>query len=45
LLDVRRIDEYFGREVNAARGGRIPGARHRLVGECVAPDGRMRAST
>ena len=42
LLDVRRIDEFLGREVQAARAGRIPGARHRLFSEWVAPDGRMR---
>lgn len=42
LLDVRRIDEFLGRDVMAARGGRIPGARHRLFSEWVAPDGRMR---
>ena len=42
LLDVRRIDEFLGREVMAARGGRIPGARHRVFSEWVAPDGRMR---
>jgi thiosulfate/3-mercaptopyruvate sulfurtransferase len=42
LLDVRRIDEYLGHDVMAARGGRIPGARHRLFSEWVAPDGRMR---
>jgi thiosulfate/3-mercaptopyruvate sulfurtransferase len=42
LLDVRRIDEFLGREVMAARGGRIPGARHRLFSEWVAPDGRLR---
>ena len=42
LLDVRRIDEFLGREVMAARGGRIPGARHRVFSEWVGPDGRMR---
>ena len=42
LLDVRRIDEFLGRDVMAARGGRIPGARHRLFSDWVAPDGRMR---
>lgn len=42
LLDVRRLDEYLGREVMAARGGRIPGARHRVFSEWIAPDGRMR---
>jgi thiosulfate/3-mercaptopyruvate sulfurtransferase len=42
LLDVRRLDEYLGREVMAARGGRIPGARNRVFSEWIAPDGRMR---
>ena len=42
LLDVRRIDEFLGRDVMAARGGRIPGARHRLFSDWVAPDGRLR---
>jgi thiosulfate/3-mercaptopyruvate sulfurtransferase len=42
LLDVRRLDEYLGREAMAARGGRIPGARHRVFSEWIAPDGRMR---
>jgi thiosulfate/3-mercaptopyruvate sulfurtransferase len=42
LLDVRRIDEFLGREVLAARGGRIPGARNRVFSEWVAPDGRLR---
>ena len=42
LLDVRRIDEFLGRDVMATRGGRIPGARHRLFSEWIAPDGRLR---
>jgi thiosulfate/3-mercaptopyruvate sulfurtransferase len=42
LLDVRRIDEFLGREVMAARVGRIPGSRHRLFTDFVAPDGKMR---
>lgn len=42
LLDVRRIDEFLGHDVMAARGGRIPGARHRLFSEWIAPDGRLR---
>ncbi len=42
LLDVRRIDEFLGREVTAARSGRIPGARNRLFSDWVGPDGRMR---
>jgi thiosulfate/3-mercaptopyruvate sulfurtransferase len=42
LLDVRRLDEFLGREVMAARGGRIAGSRHRLFTEFVAPDGRLR---
>jgi thiosulfate/3-mercaptopyruvate sulfurtransferase len=42
LLDVRRIDEFLGRDVMAARGGHIPGARHRLFTDFVAPGGRLR---
>jgi thiosulfate/3-mercaptopyruvate sulfurtransferase len=42
LLDVRRIDEFLGGDVMAARGGRIAGARHRLFTDFVAPDGRLR---
>jgi thiosulfate/3-mercaptopyruvate sulfurtransferase len=42
LLDVRRVDEYLGRDVMAARGGRIAGSRHRLFSDFVAPDGRLR---
>jgi thiosulfate/3-mercaptopyruvate sulfurtransferase len=42
LLDVRRIDEFLGRDVMAARGGHIPGARHRLFSDFVAADGRLR---
>jgi thiosulfate/3-mercaptopyruvate sulfurtransferase len=42
LLDVRRVDEYLGRDVMAARGGRIAGSRHRLFSDFVGPDGRLR---
>ena len=42
LLDVRLIDEFLGTDVRAARGGRIPGAQHRLFTDFVAPDGRLR---
>jgi thiosulfate/3-mercaptopyruvate sulfurtransferase len=42
LLDVRSIGEYLGHDVRAARGGRVPGARHRLFSDFVAPDGRLR---
>lgn len=28
ILDVRRLSEYTGEEVRAARGGRVPGALH-----------------
>jgi thiosulfate/3-mercaptopyruvate sulfurtransferase len=42
LLDVRRIDEFLGLDVMAARGGRIPGARHRLFTEFVGTDGKLR---
>jgi thiosulfate/3-mercaptopyruvate sulfurtransferase len=44
LLDVRRIDEFLGREVMAARGGRIAGSQHRLFTDFVAPDGRFRSA-
>jgi thiosulfate/3-mercaptopyruvate sulfurtransferase len=42
LLDVRTPDEYLGRDVRAARGGRIAGARGRAFTDFVAPDGRLR---
>jgi thiosulfate/3-mercaptopyruvate sulfurtransferase len=42
LLDVRRIDEFLGLDVMAARGGRIAGSRHRLFTEFVESDGRLR---
>jgi thiosulfate/3-mercaptopyruvate sulfurtransferase len=42
LLDVRRIDEYLGHDVMSARGGRIPGAQHRVFTDFIAPDGRLR---
>ena len=42
LLDVRRIDEFLGLDVMTARGGRIPGARHRLFTEFVGTDGKLR---
>jgi thiosulfate/3-mercaptopyruvate sulfurtransferase len=42
LLDVRLVDEYLGTDVRAARGGHIPGARHRNFTDFVAPDGRLR---
>lgn len=42
LLDVRLIDEFLGTDVRARRGGRIPGARHRLFSDFVGPDGRLR---
>ena len=42
ILDVRMIGEYLGQHVIAARGGRVPGARHRLFSDFVAPDGRLR---
>jgi thiosulfate/3-mercaptopyruvate sulfurtransferase len=44
LLDVRLIDEFLGTDVRAARGGRIPGARHRLFTDFVSPDGRLRSA-
>jgi thiosulfate/3-mercaptopyruvate sulfurtransferase len=36
------IDEFLGTDVRARRGGRIPGARHRLFSDFVGPDGRLR---
>jgi thiosulfate/3-mercaptopyruvate sulfurtransferase len=42
LLDVRLIDEFLGNDVRAARGGRIPGAEHRVFTDFIAPDGRLR---
>jgi thiosulfate/3-mercaptopyruvate sulfurtransferase len=42
LLDVRRVDEFLGRDVMAARGGHIPGAQHRPFTDFVAADGRLR---
>jgi thiosulfate/3-mercaptopyruvate sulfurtransferase len=44
LLDVRSIDEFLGTDVRAARGGRIPGAKHRIFSDFVAPDGRLRSA-
>src|ERR1035437_6069894 len=37
LLDVRRIDEFLGRDVMAARAGHIPGARHPGLPQLVGP--------
>jgi thiosulfate/3-mercaptopyruvate sulfurtransferase len=42
ILDVRSIDEFLGHDVRAARGGRVPGAKHLLFDDFVAPDGRLR---
>jgi thiosulfate/3-mercaptopyruvate sulfurtransferase len=42
LLDVRQVDEFLGIDVQARRGGRIPGAKHRLFSDLVGPDGRLR---
>ena len=42
LLDVRTVDEYVGTDVRAARGGHIPGARHRNFEDLVAADGTLR---
>jgi thiosulfate/3-mercaptopyruvate sulfurtransferase len=44
LLDVRLIDEFLGRDVRAARGGRIAGSKHRVFSDFVAPDGRLRSA-
>jgi thiosulfate/3-mercaptopyruvate sulfurtransferase len=42
ILDVRSVDEFLGDDVRAARGGRVPGAQHRLFSDFVAADGRLR---
>jgi len=42
LLDVRTVGEYVGTFVRAARGGHIPGARHRNFEDLVAADGTLR---
>ncbi len=42
LLDVRTVGEYVGTDVRAARGGHIPGARHRSFEDLVAADGKLR---
>ncbi len=42
LLDVRRIGEFLGTEIQARRAGRIAGARHRIFTDFIAPDGRLR---
>ena len=42
ILDVRSIDEYLGNDVRAARGGRVPGALHRLFSDFTTQDGRLR---
>lgn len=42
LLDVRRGSEFNGDEVRAARGGRIPGARHLFWQENLHPDWTFR---
>lgn len=44
LLDVRLVDEFLGTDVRAARGGRVPGAKHRVFSDFVAPDGRLRSA-
>jgi thiosulfate/3-mercaptopyruvate sulfurtransferase len=43
ILDVRCIEEFLGRDVRSARGGRIGGARHRDYSDFIAPDGRLRS--
>ena len=42
ILDVRLIDEYLGTDVRAARGGRVPGARHRLFSDFTNAAGGLR---
>lgn len=43
VLDVRSGDEYLGDDVRAARGGHVPGARHRLFSDFVRADGTLRS--
>ena len=38
------MDEFLGADVRAARGGRVPGAKHRVFSDFVAPDGRLRSA-
>ncbi len=42
LLDVRTVGEYVGTDLRAARGGHIPGARHRNFEDLVAANGTLR---
>ncbi len=42
ILDVRTVGEYVGTDVRAARGGHIPGARHRYFEDFLTPDGMLR---
>jgi thiosulfate/3-mercaptopyruvate sulfurtransferase len=42
VLDVRRQSEFTGEEARAARGGRIPGARHLEWRDALGPDWTMR---
>jgi thiosulfate/3-mercaptopyruvate sulfurtransferase len=44
LLDVRLVEEFLGADVRAARAGRVPGAKHRVFSDFVAPDGRLRSA-
>lgn len=44
LLDVRRVSEYTGAEVRAARGGRIPGAVSLFWQENLNPDWTFRSA-
>ncbi|HVC31965.1 MAG TPA: sulfurtransferase [Chloroflexota bacterium] len=44
LLDVRRVSEYTGEEVRAARGGRIPGAKSLFWQENLNPDWTFRSA-
>jgi len=44
LLDVRRRGEYIGEELRAARGGRIPGAKHLFWQDNLNPDWTFRSA-
>jgi thiosulfate/3-mercaptopyruvate sulfurtransferase len=44
VLDVRRLSEYTGDEVRAARGGRVPGAIHAFWQDNLNPNWTFRSA-
>src|SRR5205823_590852 len=44
VLDVRRSTEFTGEESRAARGGRVPGARHAFWQDNLNPDWTFRSA-